>query len=201
MSAEGQKTRLKRLALKALAVAAVFVAVPPLAWLAGDLWNLAWVADERDRDEARSLLLHSAIDSAGRVAEWRYLQRRRDLPSGAGPGPMVSTLAPIWRADEIIPVCGASGGGSDRGFASPQLATESARFMLTRERLGTAATVALDVCLNATPFAGRCERRLRRAREFTVEEIGAEAVRLKYARWERGRICWCRSILCSNEDA
>lgn len=188
--------------MNALAVAAVFVAVPPLAWLAGDLWNLAWVPDERgNRDEARSLLLRSAIESADRVAEWRYLQQHWGQTQPPGQGPVIMPQGPRRGANEVIPVCGASGAERDRYAPSPRMAADSARFMLTRERLGTAATVALDVCLNATPFAGRCERRLRRAQEFTVEEIGAEAMRMKYARVDRGRVCWCRSFHCANEDA
>jgi hypothetical protein len=108
--------------------------------------------------------------------------------------------APRRRADELIPRCAPVREGVDRGPANwPRLAADSARFSLTRARLGTAGLLALDVCLNATPFAGRCEQRLRRAQEFTIDEIGAQAVRLRYARVDRGRICWCTSISCADE--
>lgn len=191
---------LKALALKALAIASLFLLVPPLAWLAGDLWRLAWVADERrNREEASELLLHSVMASADRVAQWRFLHRRWGPEVPAGALPVIRHQAPPPRAREVIPRCTSPDGADRRPTNLPRLAADSAQFSLTRARLGTAAIVALDVCLNATPFAGRCERRLRRAQEFTVDEIGAEAVRLRYARVERGRTCWCSSLACANE--
>jgi hypothetical protein len=194
---------LKAPALKALAIASVFLLVPPLAWLAGDLWRLSWVAGEgRNREEASELLLGSVIESADQVAIWRFLHRRWGPSVPADALPVIGHLAPPRRADELIPRCTSAREAADPAPANwPRLAADSARFSLTRARLGDSAIVALDVCLNATPFAGRCERRVRRAQEFTVDEIGAEAVRLRYARVDRGRTCWCNSFSCANEGA
>jgi hypothetical protein len=193
--------RLKVPVLKSLAIASVFLLVPPIAWLAGDLWRLAWVAEEgRNREEASELLLHSVIDSANQVAQWRFLHRRwgPDVPESARP--VVIHVAPPPRPDEVIPRCPPAWEGAGYWPANwPRLAVDRAEFSLTRARLGSAGIVALDVCLNATPFAGRCERRLRRAQKFTVDEIGAEAVRLGLARVNRGRTCWCSAFRCADE--
>lgn len=190
---------LKVPALKVLTMIAVFLLAAPLAWLAGDLWRLSWVVGEGRQDEARNLLLRGVMDSAEQAGEWRHLHAEWGQETPRRALPVIATSFPRLRADEVIPYCPpAPNEVGHRPLNWPRLAADNAQFSLTRARLGTATIIALDVCLNATPFAGVCERRLRKAREFTIDEIGGEAVRLGTARVERGLTCWCSAYSCAS---
>lgn len=192
-------SQLSRPLSKLLLLALIFLLVPPIWWIAGDVVMLGQTQGSPRFQEARAII-HSDLDRGVTRALSTDLLFATAGGRQGGP-PIEASLNFVPNLARQLPTCSQGGGrpakadadagGQERESSWRDAAIRDAMYFVVHERISTSRLALLSACVNSTPLAGRC------ARTFIDDDgkvsqavLITKLVQLGHVHTVGGSLCW-----------